>query len=65
MKRKICLILAVAMMIFSMQTAAFATEMDQEQFDQDVDFMKKVISFVLEKYQYEVTQEEVMNGLYD
>ena len=65
MKRKICLILAVAMMIFSMQTAAFATELDQEQFDQDIDFMKKVISFVLEKYQYEVTQDEVMNGLYD
>ena len=65
MKRKICLILAVAMMIFSMQTAAFATELDQDQFDQDIDFMKKVISFVLEKYQYEVSQEDVMNGLYD
>lgn len=64
MKRKICLMLAVVIMLFSTQPA-FATELDEEKFSQDVDFMKKVINFVLENYQYEVTQEDVMNGLYD
>ncbi|MEL7648574.1 MAG: S41 family peptidase [Sedimentibacter sp.] len=65
MKRKICLFLAVAMMMLSVQTAAYATELDQDKFDQDVDFMKRVISFVLSNYQYEVSQEDIMNGLYD
>lgn len=64
MKRKICLMLAVVIMLFSVQPA-FATEFDEEKFSQDVDFMEKVINFVLDKYQYEVSQEDVMNGLYD
>ncbi len=41
MKRKICLFLAAAMMIFSMNSAAYATELDKEKFEQDVDFMKR------------------------
>jgi carboxyl-terminal processing protease len=65
MKRKICLFLAAAMMMFSMSSAAYATELDKEKFEQDVDFMEKVIYFVLDNYQYEVSQEDVMNGLYD
>ncbi|MFA9423802.1 MAG: S41 family peptidase [Sedimentibacter sp.] len=65
MKRKICLIIAVAIIVFSMQTAAYATELDKEKFSQDVDFMENVIYFVLDKYNYEVSQEDVLNGLYD
>ena len=65
MKRKLCLILAVVMIIASFTSTAFAAEIDTEKFDSDVDFMKNVIYFVLENYQYEVSQEEVLNGLYD
>lgn len=65
MKRKLCLILAVVMIMASFASTAVAAEIDKEKFDTDVDFMKKVIYFVLENYQYEVSQEEVLNGLYD
>lgn len=64
MKRKICLMLAVMVMMLSISTA-FATELDDEKFSTDVDFMKRVIYFVLDNYQYEVSQEDVLNGLYD
>jgi carboxyl-terminal processing protease len=53
------------MIIFSMNSAAYAAELDKEKFEQDVDFMERVIYFVLDNYQYEVSQEDVMNGLYD
>lgn len=65
MKRKLCLILAVVMILTSFTSAAFAEEIDKEKFEADVDFMKRVIYFVLENYQYEVSQEEILNGLYD
>lgn len=65
MKRKLCLILAVVMIMASFTSTAFAAEIDKDKFDTDVDFMKKVIYFVLDNYQYEVSQEEVLNGLYD
>lgn len=65
MKRKLCLILAVVMIFISFTSTAFAAEIDTKKFDTDVDFMKNVIYFVLENYQYEVSQEEVLNGLYD
>ncbi len=65
MKRKICLMLAVVVMFFSIQPATYALELDKEEFSQDVEFMKNVIYFVLDKYNYEVNQEDVLNGLYD
>jgi len=65
MKRKICLMLAVLIMLFSFQPAAYAAELDEEKFSQDVDFMKEVIYFVIGNYQYEVSQEDILNGLYD
>ncbi len=65
MKRKLCLILAVVMIMASFTSTAFAAEIDKDKFDTDVDFMKNVIYFVLDNYQYEVSQEEVLNGLYD
>lgn len=65
MKRKLCLILAVVMILTSFTSAAFAEEIDKEKFETDLDFMKRVIYFVLDNYQYEVSQEDILNGLYD
>lgn len=65
MKRKLCLLLTVVMILTSFTSTAFAEEIDKEKFETDVEFMKKVIYFVLENYQYEVSQEEILNGLYD
>lgn len=65
MKRKLCLLLTVVMILVSFTSTAFAEEIDKEKFETDVEFMKKVIYFVLENYQYEVSQEEILNGLYD
>lgn len=65
MKRKLCLLLAVVMILTSFTSTAFAEEIDKEKFETDIEFMKKVIYFVLENYQYEVSQEELLNGLYD
>lgn len=64
MKRKLCLILA-ALLIFSSSITAFAEEINKEKFNEDVEFMKNVIYFVLDNYQYEVNQEDILNGLYD
>ncbi len=65
MKRKLCLMLAVVMIMTSFTSTAFAAEIDKDKFDTDIDFMKNVIYFVLDNYQYEVSQEDVLNGLYD
>lgn len=65
MKKKICLILAIIMMLSSISVSAFGQELDKEKFETDIDFMRNVIYFVLDKYKYEVNQEDVMNGLYD
>lgn len=65
MKRKLCLILAVVMIFSTFASTAFAQELDKEKFSSDTEFMKNVIYFVLDNYQYEVSQEEVLNGLYD
>lgn len=65
MKRKLCLMLAVVMIFTSFNLTAFAQDMDKDKFGSDVEFMKNVIYFVLDNYQYEVSQEEVLNGLYD
>ncbi|HOW23164.1 MAG TPA: S41 family peptidase [Sedimentibacter sp.] len=64
MKRKVSLVLAVLMLLFSF-TPAWAAELDREKFSEDVEFLKKVIYFVLGRYQYEVSHEDIMNGLYD
>jgi len=53
------------MLLSSISLNAFGQELDEEKFNTDVDFMKNVIGFVLKQYQYEVDQEDVMNGLYD
>lgn len=64
MKRKVSLFIAVLMILFSF-TSAWAFEIDEDKFTEDVEFMKKVIYFVLDKYQYQVSQEDILNGLYD
>lgn len=65
MRKKICVLLVIMMIISSTSINAFAQELDKEKFDSDVDFMKNVIGFVLSQYQYDVNQEDIMNGLYD
>lgn len=65
MKKKICLMLIFIMIFSSIQFNAFGQELNEEKFDTDVNFMKDVIKFVLEKYQYEISQEDIINGLYD
>lgn len=65
MKKKISIMLVLVMLLSSISFNAFAQELDQEKLNSDVDFMKNVINFVIDKYQYEVDQEDIMNGLYD
>lgn len=65
MKKKVCILLVLVMMFSSINFNAFAQELDKEKLDSDVDFMKNVIGFVLDQYQYEVDQDDVMNGLYN
>ncbi|MBP1927013.1 carboxyl-terminal processing protease [Sedimentibacter acidaminivorans] len=65
MKKKICMLIVVLILISSISFSAFAQELDKEKFDSDVDFMKNVIYFVLNQYQYDVDQNEIMNGLYN
>nr|WP_312578316.1 S41 family peptidase [Sedimentibacter sp.] len=65
MKKKICLLLVLMMIISSISANAFAQELDKEKFDSDVDFMKNVVGFVLSQYQYDVDEEDIMNGLYN
>ncbi|MDD4088336.1 MAG: S41 family peptidase [Tissierellia bacterium] len=64
MKKRTSLLIAVLMVILSF-TSAWALEIDEDKFGEDVEFMKKVIYFVIDNYQYEVSQEDIMNGLYD
>jgi carboxyl-terminal processing protease len=62
MKRKVSLMLIVLILCFSF-TPVGAVEI--EKFSEDLEFMKNVIYFVLDRYQYEVSPEDIMNGLYD
>ncbi len=64
MKRKISFFIAVLMVLLSF-TSVWALEIDEDKFAEDVEFMKKVIYFVLSNYQYEVRQDDIINGLYD
>ncbi|WP_313339739.1 S41 family peptidase [Sedimentibacter sp.] len=65
MKRKVSLLLAVLLILSSFASVGFAKEIDKDKFTTDVEFLKNVIYFVLDNYQYEVDQEEVLEGLYD
>lgn len=65
MKRKICLLLSVLLILSSFTSAVFAEEIDKEKFSTDVEFLENVIYFVIENYQYEVDQEEILESLYD
>ena len=65
MKKKLCLMLAVVTIVFSFNLTAFGAEFDKDKFDDDIDFMKDIIYLVIDNYQYEVNQEQVINGLYD
>lgn len=64
MKKTISIML-ISIMLLSSCMYAYAEELDKEKFETDVEFMKNVIYFVLDKYQYDVKQEDVINGMYD
>lgn len=64
MKRKISLFILVLTLLLSFNSV-WALEIDEDKFAEDVEFMKKVIYFVLSNYQYEVRQDDIINGLYD
>lgn len=64
MKRKISLFIAILMVLFSF-TSVWASEIDEDKFEEDLEFMKKVVYFVLDNYQYDLSQEDIINGLYD
>lgn len=63
MKKKLCLLLVVFIMLTSLTT--YGQVLDQEKLTTDLDFMKNVINFVIDKYNYEVDQDDIVNGLYD
>ena len=65
MRKKISFMLALIMLLSSISFNAFAMELDQDELDTAVDFMKNVIKFVIDNYQYDVNQDDIMNGLYD
>src|SRR5690554_5429008 len=65
MKKKISLLLVVIMLLTSLTQTAFADINDEEKFNSDIEFMKNVIYFVLDQYQYDVNQDDIINGLYD
>jgi carboxyl-terminal processing protease len=64
MKKKISIMLIVITLLSSC-FSVYAEELDKAKFDSDVEFMKNVVYFVLDKYQYDVKQEDVLNGMYD
>lgn len=63
MKRKLCLLLVIFTLISSI--TAYGQVLNQEKLDTDIDFMKNVINFVIDRYNYEVDQDDIINGLYD
>ena len=69
MKCKLIVIILILSMVFS--TVAFATESTDEntmtelEFDENHEFMKKVAKFVKENYLYDLSYEEILEGLYD
>lgn len=65
MKRKISLLLTVLLILSSFTTFAFAKEIDKDKFGTDLEFLERVVYFVLDNYQYEVDQEDILEGLYD
>ena len=63
--RKItCLFLAITMLL-SASFNIYADELDSEKFNNDIDFLKLVIEFVNENYQYDINQEDIINALYN
>lgn len=64
MKKKLCLFMTILFILSSFPVNAYAQQIDKDKFENDVDFMKNVVYFVLNKYQYKVDEEDIMNGIY-
>lgn len=64
LKKISCLVLAITMLL-SATFNIYASELDVEKLDSDIDFLKLVIEFVNEYYQYDINQDDIITALYD
>ncbi len=62
-KKISCLVLAITLLL-SASINIYASEIDYEKLDSDIDFMKFVIEFVNENYQYDINQDDIITALY-
>jgi carboxyl-terminal processing protease len=68
MKNKLIVLILVLSMVFS--TVAFAAEsidvdtMTEEQFNENTEFMKMLANFVKDNYLYDISYDEILDGLY-
>lgn len=71
MKRKLCLILSVILILCSMPFSTFgqvnttSQELDYETVSLYVEYTTNIINFVLEDYLYEVTDDAIIQGIYE
>ncbi len=64
LKKISCLVLAITMLL-SATFNIYASELDVEKLDSDIDFLKLVIEFVNEYYQYDINQDDIITALYN
>ena len=65
MKRKICTLIASLLILSSASSYAFAGEIDKDKFNSDIEYLKNVIYFVNDNYQYPINYDDIVKGLYD
>ena len=63
-KRISCLILTIIMLLSS-SFNIYAAELDLDKLDDDFDFLKLVIQYVNEYYQYDINQDDIITALYN
>lgn len=61
---KVLSLLLVIIMIISSPLSAYGAELDLEKLDYDIEFLKLVIEYVNEYYQYDINQDDIINSLY-
>lgn len=63
-KRISCLIFTIIMLLSS-SFNIYAAELDLDKLDDDFDFLKLVIQYVNEYYQYDINQDDIITALYN
>lgn len=63
-KKISCLVLAITLLL-SASFNIYASDLDYEKLDSDIEFLKLVIEFVNENYQYDINQDDIITALYD